>query len=87
MTTGDPPEKRDTYRPPVPGHRSLRENPPPLDNTPPERRVWTPPLTIGVLADTHMPTRARDLPVSVYPGPARCRFDPARGGYHHAGRA
>ncbi len=68
MTTGDPSEKRDTYRPPIPGQRSLREAPPPLDNTPPERRVWTTPLTIGVLADTHMPTRARELPVSVIRG-------------------
>lgn len=68
MSTGEPPEKRDSYRPPVPGHRSLREAPPPLDTTPPERRVWTLPLTIGVIADTHMPARARELPYPVIAG-------------------
>jgi hypothetical protein len=39
---------------------------PPLPPPPPaEERVWTPPLTIGVLADTHMPSRARELPYLV----------------------
>lgn len=68
MSTGEPPEKRNSYRPPVPGRRSMREAPPPQDTTPPERRVWTLPLTIGVIADTHMPTRARELPVPVVMG-------------------
>jgi len=32
---------------------------------PAEERAWAPPLTIGVLADTHMPSRARELPYLV----------------------
>ena len=67
----DPPEKRGTYRPPVPGRVNLRTGadnsrfPPLPAPPPPERRAWTPPLMIGVLADTHMPARARDLPPPV----------------------
>jgi putative phosphoesterase len=67
----DPPDKRNTYRPPIPGRPNLRTGadnsqfPPLPPPPPPERRVWTPPMTIGVLADTHMPARARDLPYPV----------------------
>ena len=71
MNESDPPdrpERQGSYRPPVPGRKNLRTGAdnsqfPPLPPPPPaEQRVWTPPLTIGVLADTHMPSRARDLP-------------------------
>ncbi len=65
MHDADPPEKRGSYRPPVPGRPSLMQGPNLEVLPPPERRVWTPPLTIGVLADTHMPGRARELPPPV----------------------
>lgn len=71
MPTSDPPDGRGSYRPPVPGRINLRtgadnSNFPPLPPPPPaEQRTWTPPLTIGILADTHMPNRARDLPYPV----------------------
>jgi putative phosphoesterase len=67
----DPPDKRGSYRPPIPGRPNLRTGadnsqfPPLPPPPPPEGRVWTTPLTIGVLADTHMPARARDLPFPV----------------------
>lgn len=71
MNASDPPDssdKRGSYRPPIPGRINLRTGadnsafPPLPPPPPPEQRVWAPPLTIGVLADTHMPSRARDLP-------------------------
>ncbi len=71
LNESDPPDRparQGSYRPPVPGRINLRTGAdnsqfPPLPPPPPaEQRVWTPPLTIGVLADTHMPSRARDLP-------------------------
>ena len=68
MHDADPPEKRGSYRPPIPGRPSLMQGPNPEVLPPPERRVWTPPLTIGVLADTHMPGKARELPPPVVMG-------------------
>ena len=77
MNESDPPdrpERPSSYRPPIPGRVNLRTGadnspfpplPPPL---PAEQRVWTTPLTIGVLADTHMPSRARELPFPVLNG-------------------
>lgn len=74
MNESDPPdrpEKPSTYRPPVPGRINLRTGadnsrfPPLPPPPPPEQRVWAPPLTIGVLADTHMPSRAHDIPFPV----------------------
>ncbi len=70
MNESDPPDRpqQGSYRPPVPGRVNLRTGAddsqfPPLPPPPPaEQRVWTPPLTIGVLADTHMPSKARELP-------------------------
>jgi putative phosphoesterase len=65
------PEKQGSYRPPIPGRVNLRTGadnspfPPLPPPPPPEQRVWTTPLTIGVLADTHMPSRGRDLPYPV----------------------
>src|SRR5947207_888383 len=67
----DRPEKQGSYRPPIPGRVNLRTGadnspfPPLPPPPPPEQRVWTTPLTIGVLADTHMPSRGRDLPYPV----------------------
>ena len=66
-----PDDKRGSYRPPVPGRINLRTGadnspfPPLPPPPPPEQRVWTAPLTIGVLADTHIPSRARQLPLPV----------------------
>ncbi len=67
----DPPDGRGSYRPPVPGRVNLRTGadgsqfPPLPPPDAPERRIWHTPLIIGVLADTHMPGRARDLPPPV----------------------
>jgi len=69
----DRPERPGSYRPPIPGRVNLRTGAdnsqfPPLPPPPPaEERVWTPPLTIGVLADTHMPSRGQELPYLVAP--------------------
>lgn len=77
MNESDPPdrpERPSSYRPPIPGRVNLRTGadnsrfPPLPPPPPPEQRVWTPPLTIGVLADTHMPSRARELPFPVTNG-------------------
>lgn len=71
MTESDPPDKRGSYRPPVPGRVNLRTGAdnsqfPPLPPPPPaEQRVWVPPMTVGVIADTHIPSRARDVPYPV----------------------
>lgn len=67
----DPPDKRGSYRPPIPGRPNLRTGadnspfPPLPPPPPPEARLWAAPLLIGVIGDTHMPARARDLPPPV----------------------
>ncbi len=67
----DPPDNRGSYRPPIPGRINLRTGadnsqfPPLPPLPPPEERAWAAPLLIGVIGDTHMPARARDLPPPV----------------------